>query len=80
MNNKYEYGFFEYEIEYWDPFTEKMTTSRGVVYADTFTNAVKNLEKHYEGIEKFTIYGLEPFSVYEFNYDDNNFKIECECK
>ena len=75
---KNEYGFFEYEVEYWDSFIEKMTFSRGVIYADTFTNAVENLENYYEGIEKFTIYGLEPTSVYEFNYDNNNFKLECK--
>lgn len=75
-----EYGFFEYKIEYWDEIQKKMTTACGVTYASTFTEAVDKIEQYYDKIEDITIFSLEPYSVYEFNEEQNNFKIKKEDK
>lgn len=78
-----ENGFFEYEVEYFNEFLideqhpyGQMKTVYGVTYAATYAEAICNIEKYYDRIEKINITGLEPFSAYEFNGEDNNFKVE----
>ena len=78
-----ENGFFEYKVEYFDEFLineqhpyGKMKTVYGVTCAATYAEAICNIEKYYDGIEKINIAGLEPFSAYEFNREENNFKVE----
>ena len=83
-----ENGFFEYKVKYWDEFDTdennkfgKMNIAYGVVYAASFKEATEKIEQYYDKIENITIYGLAPYSVYEFNDIDNNLKVSsCETK
>ena len=74
-----EYGFYEYKVEYWDEIQKKMTAACGVVCAKSFSEAMNNIEDYYDSIVNVNLFGLEPFSVYEFNDEQNNFRIKEEC-
>lgn len=42
-----EEGFFKYEVFYWDEVEKKETVNKGITYADSYKNAVDNIEKYY---------------------------------
>ena len=73
-------GFYEYKVTFWDDFKGEMKSVCGVTYASTFTEAVDKIEKNYCTVENINIFGLEPYDVYEFNEEQNNFKIKEEDK
>lgn len=68
-----ESGFFEYSCEAW--VEEGMKKFHGVVYADTFTNAMYELEHYYGNIENVTLQGVEPSNVYDFEEGTVGFSI-----
>jgi hypothetical protein len=77
---KMEEGFFEYICEFWNEIDGKMDTVFGITYADSFTNAMNQIEKYYgHTIESVKLYGLEPSSVYELN-NPTNFLITVNTK
>lgn len=69
-----ESGFFEYSCEAWVE-QEGMKKFHGVVYADTFTNAMYELEHYYGNIENITLQGLEPSNVYDFEEGTVGFSL-----
>ena len=69
-------GFFEYKCEFWDVETSEMEKIQGVVYADSYANAVYELEHYYDMIENLELHGIESCNVYEFNEGAVNFHLE----
>jgi hypothetical protein len=70
-------GFFEYEVCYWDEVDQEQTTRHGVTYAEDLSDAAENLSQFY-GIDNITsvqFFPLYPEPVYEFNFEENNFKM-----
>lgn len=60
-------GFFVYSCIFFDEIDNKKADATGVVYSDTYTNAVAELEKYYGAIDHLKIHGLEEGPpVYEF--------------
>jgi hypothetical protein len=77
---KMEEGFFEYVCEFWDEVDKKMNVAYGLTYADSFTNAMYQIEAYYgKNIENIKLYGLEPSTVYELN-NPTNFLITVNAK
>ena len=80
MSIKIENGYFEYEVEHWDEWDGGcLKKSRGITYAGTHAEAVKNLEAWYGAgnINKIKIAGIEPGTVYDFE-DTYMFKIKAK--
>lgn len=69
-----ENGFFEYSCEAWID-GEGTKKVHGVVYADTFANAMYELERYYGNIENVKLQGVEPCNVYEFEEGTVGFSI-----
>ncbi len=67
-----ENGFFNYSCNYYDEITKKMEFTKGIVYADTYANAVYELEHFYENICDLKLEELEPGPpVYQFKEEKN---------
>lgn len=60
-------GFFKYEVFYWDEIEKKEAVNKGITYADSYKNAVYNIEKYYgnNNIISLNIQGEEPDPCYE---------------
>lgn len=50
-----------YSIDYFDDFDNKMKTDYGLVYANSFADAVEKLEKHIYGYDFIKINSMELF-------------------
>lgn len=61
-----EFGFFKYTCDFWNEEEKKIKTVHGLVYSDTFANAMYELEKYYGCIENVKLQGEEPSNIYEF--------------
>jgi len=61
-----DFGFFEYICEYYNDIEKKMQKVHGVIYSNSFANAMKEAEFYYPNIENIKIQGVEPCNVYEF--------------
>ena len=58
-------GYFEYTVEYFDEIDSEACVERGVVYADSYAEAVRLVESFYgDTINSLSIVGLEPCEVY----------------
>ena len=70
-------GFYEYEVSYWDEVDSEMAVRRGVTYAEDLSEAAHNLCSFYgdDNINEVKFLPLYPTSVYEFNSEENNFKM-----
>lgn len=67
-----ESGFFNYFCNYYNEITEEMESAKGVVYADTYANAVYELEHFYENICDVKLEGLEPGPpIYQFEEEED---------
>ena len=62
---------FEYEVQVYDEFSEKVNkyeTIHGITFADTYTEAMKNIESYYgDTIIDIKLYMNEEQSVYELD-------------
>lgn len=70
-----ENGFFEYTVTFWDDFDKKMKIKHGVTYAESYSDALYNIEQYYEHVENVYIQGLEPMSCYCFEDDSVIFNL-----
>lgn len=71
-----EKGFFEYECKFYDDYEKKMENVKGVVYADTLTKAMTELELYYGAIEDVKLKQFNaPCDVYEFKEGSVNFHL-----
>lgn len=78
-----EYGYFEYTVQYFDEEGDnhEKHTAHGVIFANSYSGAVKNLERYYGlGLDSIVMTALEPLSVYEFEDGGCLFNIKVENK
>lgn len=59
-------SFFEYSCRCWDGEVNGMRTFHGVVYADSFSHAMQELDHYYDMVENVHLQVLNPCNVYEF--------------
>ena len=64
-----ENGFFEYKCKYWDEISKDFKIVYGVTYANSYSEAMYNIEKSYNCIENIFLVGLESSLVYDFTQD-----------
>ena len=68
-------SFFKYKVAYLDDIDNKETISKGITYADNFSNAVCNIEQYYgeNSISSLAVYSTDEYSTcYEFEEDETN--------
>lgn len=71
-----ENGFFEYECKFYDDYEKRMMEVKGVVYADTLTKAMTELELYYGDIEDVKLKQFcTPCDVYEFKEGSVNYHL-----
>lgn len=70
-----EFGFFEYTCEFYDDIEKEMRTVHGVIFSDSFANAMKEAELYYHDIENIKIQGIEPCNIYEFEEGPISFSL-----
>jgi len=72
-------GFFEYTCTFWDECIRDIKTTHGVVFTNSFTNAMYEIEKCYgeDNINSISFAINENFSsnVFEFETDPVNFTV-----
>lgn len=72
-------GFFEYICTFWDECAKDIKTVHGVVFTNSFTNAMYEIEKCYgeDNINSVSFAINENFSskVFEFETDPVNFTL-----
>lgn len=73
--------FFEYKAEFFNEFETddehpygKIMKSKGVTCAETYTEAMSNVEHFFDNIESLKITELEESACYDFNYSPYMFK------
>lgn len=74
-----EKGFFEYTCTFWDEYARDIKTTHGIVFANSFTNAMYEIGKCYgeDNINSISFTINENFSskVFEFETDPINFAL-----
>lgn len=68
-------SFFKYKVFYWDDINDKEIIIKGITYADSFSNAVCNIERYYgkDSIVSLEVYSTDSYSAcYEFEEDETN--------
>lgn len=67
-------GFFKYIISFWDDIHNIEKTTKGLIYAENYAAAAKELEQFYgsEIIAIKGLYGLEEGSIYDFDLNDDD--------
>lgn len=78
-----EYNYFEYTVKYFDEegYSYEEHTAHGVTFANSYSSAVKNLERYYgAGLNSIVVTVLIPSSVYEFEDGSCLFNIKVEDK
>ena len=70
--------YFEYKVTYWDEVDQEEATRCGVLFAATYEKIIDRLDDYYgfNNLISFTIYPLCDDPVYEFNLDENHFKLD----
>lgn len=72
-------GFFEYTCTFWDECAKDIKTVHGVVFTNSFTNAMYEIERCYgeDNINSISFAVNENFSskVFEFETDPVNFTL-----
>lgn len=77
MNEK---GFFEYIVRFFDEDSVNEQETYGVTFAESFAEAIYNIEKAYSNIENVKVQGLEPSYCYDFHYDSILFNYNIKAK
>lgn len=67
------YDFYEYIVNYWDDTNKKLCVNKGVTMANTYCEAVYNIEHYYDNINEIFISSKEGSHCYEFPEDPNSY-------